>query len=452
MKKTLLFLLLLPSLGFAEVSVTAYNDNLGVIRETRPFDLKEGLQTLRFQDVASQIDPTSVALDGPEGFQVLEQNYDYDLVSSDILLQKYIGETLSGFDKAGKPYEGKLFSFDGNQLVLGLKDGGVQMLNRSELVRLDFPDLPGGLILKPTLVWKVKSPLTASKPLTLTYMTTGLSWHCEYVAKVSPDEKTMDLNGWVSLDNESGASYRDARLKLVAGDVNRVEPAPSGGAMYEMAKAENAAPPAPQFQEKSLFEYHLYTLQRPTDLLDKQVKQVQLMEAQGVPVLKKYTYDGSQDDKKVSVTLELDNKEANGMGMPLPAGKIRVYKADEDSTDQFIGEDSIDHTPKDEKVRVNMGKAFDVVGERKILAVRRAGSQTNEQDIQIVLRNHKDTAIQVVAVEHAWGEWHITQKSQDFRKKDANNFEFDVPVPANGAATITYTLHAGTLEGPQPVN
>ena len=164
MKKALLCLLFLPVLGFGEVAVTAYNNNLGVIRETRSFPLKEGIQSLRFQDVASQIDPTSVALTGPDGFQVLEQNYDYDLVSSDVLLQKYIGQTLTGTDKAGKPYEGRLFSFDGKQLVLGLKDGGVQMLNRTELVHLDFPDLPGGLILKPTLVWKVQSPLTGRNP------------------------------------------------------------------------------------------------------------------------------------------------------------------------------------------------------------------------------------------------------------------------------------------------
>ena len=401
--------------------------------------------------MASQIDPTSVALNGPEGFQVMEQNYDYDLVSSDVLLQKYIGQNLSGFDKAGKAYEGRLFSFDGSQLVLGLKDGGVQMLNRTELVRLDFPDLPGGLILKPTLVWKVRSPLSGEKPLTLTYMTTGLSWHCEYVVKVSPDEKKLDLNGWVSLDNETGASYKDAKLKLVAGDVNRVVPPPEPRAMFAMAKEEAPLPAQANFAEKSFFEYHLYTLQHPTDLLDKQVKQVQLLGASDVPVQKKYTYDGSRDAKKVNVTLELENKEANGMGMALPAGKIRVYKADTDKTDQFIGEDSIDHTPKDEKVRISMGNAFDVVGERKVLAVRRAGSQTNEQDIEITLRNHKAEAIQVVVVEHAWGEWHVTKKSQDFRKKDASTLEFDLALPANGPATVSYTLHTGSLEGPQPV-
>ena len=180
------------------------------------------------------------------------------------------------------------------------------------------------------------------------------------------------------------------------------------------------------------------------------MKQVQLLQASGVPVQKKYTYDGSRDAKKVNVTLELENKEADGMGMALPAGKIRVYKADTDGTDQFIGEDSIGHTPKDEKVRVSLGSAFDVAGERKILAVRRAGSQTNEQDIEIILRNHKPEAIQVVAVEHAWGEWHVTRTSQDFRKKDAGTFEFNVPLPANGPATVTYTLHIGSLEGPPP--
>jgi hypothetical protein len=282
-------------------------------------------------------------------------------------------------------------------------------------------------------------------------MTTGLSWHCEYVAKVSPDEKKLDLNGWVSLDNQTGASYKDAKLKLVAGDVNRVTPPPGPRAMFGMARAALAPAPEANFEEKSFFEYHLYTLQHPTDLMDKQVKQVELLQASSVPVIKKFTYDGSRDEKKVKVTLELENKEANGMGMPLPAGKIRVYKADTDKTDPFIGEDSVDHTPKDEKLRVNMGNAFDVVGERKVAAVRRAGGQANDQDIEITLRNHKKEDIKVVVVEHAWGDWRVTRKSQDFRKKDAYNFEFDVPVAANGAATVSYTLHTGTLEGPQPV-
>jgi hypothetical protein len=447
MKKAILALLLLPNVVWAEVSVTVYNQNLGVVREVRPFDLKEGIQLLKFRDVAAQIDPTSVALKGPEGFQVLEQNFDYDLISADAMLNKYIGQSLSGFDKAGKPYDGKLLSFDAGQLVLGTKAGGAQMLNRSEMTRLEFPDIPGGLITRPTLSWQVKSPLSGSKNLTLTYMTGGLNWHAEYVALVSENEKKLDWSGWVSLDNQSGASYKNAKLKLVAGDVNRA-PAPRPMMRTMMGEADMAA--APAFQEKSFFEYHLYTLERTTDILDKQVKQVQLLTAPNVGVKKIYTYDGSRDDKKVNVTLELENKETNGMGMPLPAGKVRVYKADSDKSDEFIGEDSIDHTPKDEKVRVKMGNAFDIVGERKVLSVRRSGGNANDQDFEITLRNHKKETVEIVVVEHAWGEWRVTKKSHPYRKKDAYTFEFPVEVPADGSATVSYTLHTGTVEGPQP--
>jgi hypothetical protein len=447
MRKTLLGFLLFPCMAFGEVSVTVYNQNLGVVREIRPFELQEGVQLLKFKDVAAQIDPTSVALKGPERFKVLEQNFDYDLISADAMLNKYIGQSLSGFDKSGKPYEGKLLSYDAGQLVLGTKAGGAQMLNRTEMTRLEFPDIPGGLITRPTLSWKVKSPLSGPKDLTLTYMTGGLNWHTEYVALVSDNEKKLDWNGWVSLDNQSGASYKNARLKLVAGDVNRVqEPRPMMRAM--MAEGDGVA--APQFQEKSFFEYHLYTLERTTDILDKQVKQVQLLAASNVPVKKTYTYDGSRDAKKVNVTLELENKEANGMGMPLPAGKVRVYKADTDKSDEFIGEDSIDHTPKDENVRVKMGNAFDIVGERKVQSVRRAGGNANDQDIEITLRNHKKEPVEVVVVEHTWGEWRITKKSHPYRKKDAYTFEFPVTVPADGSVTVSFTLHTGTVDGPQP--
>jgi len=425
----------------AEVAVTVYNQDLGVVRETRSFELPKGEGLLRFRDVASQIDPTSVSLSGPEGFKVLEQSYDYDLVSSDKLLQKYLGLRLSGFDKNGKPYEGTLLSFDGGQVVLGDAKGGAMMLSRAELTRLDFPELPGGLLSRPTLSWKVRAAKAESRDLALTYMSTGLSWHAEYVAVVAEDEKHLDLTGWVSLENNCGASFKDAQLKLVAGQVNRApEPRMLRKELMSMAAAPMAANDG--FAEKGFFEYHLYTLGHRLDLKDQQVKQVELLKASQVPVKKVYTYAGQEDAKRVKVELEFENKESQGLGLPLPAGKLKAYKADTDGSLQFIGEDAVDHTPKDEKLRVELGKSFDVVGERKELALRKISDKVYEQSVEIKLRNHRKEAVDVVVVEKAWGDWQLTQSEPAGRKKDAQTLEFSVSLPADAERTVSYTLRA----------
>ncbi len=422
----------------AEIAVTVYNQNLGVVREVRPFELSEGVHNLLFKEVAAQIDPTSVSLTGPEGFKVLEQNYDFDLVSSDKLLGKYLGKKLSLVDKSGKTFEGPLLSFDGGQIVLGTEGGGAKMLSRPEMVQMDFPSLPGGLITEPTLAWMVRSPVSGTKDLTLTYMTGGINWHCEYVALVAPDEKNLDLTGWVSVDNQCGASFKEAKLKLVAGEVHRAEPNEKVRIM-ELAVA--AAPAQDQaFQEKSFFEYHLYTLNRPVDLANDQIKQVELLKAASAAVRKVYTYDASVDAKKVKVELELKNSKASGMGLPLPAGKMRVYKADTDKSLEFIGEDSVDHTPVDEKLRVEMGNSFDIIGEHLQLKQTKVRDRVWDTEVEIKLRNHRKETAQVVAVEHAWGDWEITAKSQEYYKKDANTFEFYLDIPADKEAVVTYTV------------
>jgi hypothetical protein len=333
---------------------------------------------------------------------------------------------------------GTLLSFDGGQLVLGDAQGGAQMLARQELARLEFPQLPGGLLTRPTLSWKVEGAKPGSAPLTLTYMTRGFSWHAEYVAVVAEDEKSLGLAGWVSLEDNCGASFKSARLKLVAGDVNRATaPQPLRRAMLALA----AAPPAEGgFQERSFFEYHLYTLDHPVDLQDQQVKQVQLLSAARVPVKKIYTYEASQDPKAVKVALELENKAGAGLGMPLPGGKLRAYKADQDQSLQFIGEDRVEHTPQGETLRVELGKSFDVVAERRETGRRRLSDKVGETQVEIKLRNHRPEAVSVAVLEHAAGDWSVTAQSQDFRKKDAGSFEFIVPLAAQGEATLTYTL------------
>lgn len=430
-------MLLLAVVARADVAVTVYNNNLGVVKDTRAFELKEGRQALRFTDVAAQIDATSVSLSGPEGFKVLEQNFDYDLLSSDKLLQKYVDQDIQAVGKAGKEYSGRLLSFDGSQLVLKKAVGGIEMLNRNELARMEFPNLPAGLITRPTLVWDAQSPVSGSKPLTLTYMTQGLNWHAEYVAKLAPDEKSLNLNAWVSVDNESGADYADAKLKLIAGEVNRG--VPKYEAMRAMAGDAMAAPAA-NFEQKAFFEYHLYTLARPATLKNAQVKQVELMTAASVPVRKTYRFDGSRGDSKVEVVLDFKNDKSSGLGSALPAGKVRVYKSDSDGSSEFVGEDSLDHTPKDEEVRIQMGKAFDVVGKRTQTDFKQLGDRKQEYSVEVEIRNRKEVAVSVIVSEHAWGEWEILEESLKHRKKDAQTFEFEVPVDAGTTKTVTYRI------------
>ena len=270
------------------------------------------------------------------------------------------------------------------------------------------------------------------------YLSHQIGWHAEYVATVGADEKQLDLAGWVSIDNKSGATYEDAKIKLIAGDVNRVQekalPRPDM-MMRGMAMATDQG-----FQEKQFFEYHLYTLPRPSTLRDNEIKQLSLFPPARVETRKVYTYDGAQDDTKVRVTMEFQNAEGAGLGMPLPKGVIRVMKADTDGSLEFIGEDSIDHTPKDEKVRIRLGNAFDIVGERTPKDRRQITKQTTEEDFEIVLRNHKSEAVTVVVTEHEWGDWEILNSSLPHTKKDANTAEWNVDVPSDGKTTLTFTV------------
>lgn len=439
-----------------EVSLTIYNQNFALVRDLRFLQLKEGLNKVRFSDIASQIDATSVhfqSLTAPTECSILEQNFEYDLVNADKLLQKYIDKEIKILTQDNNFYQGFLSSYDSNQLVL-VKDkekGPVFMVNRENIRNLEFPQLPEGLITKPTLVWSLASAKSGQHLVELGYLTNGMNWHADYVAGVAKDDKNISLNAWVTIDNNSGVGYENAGLKLIAGDVHRVTEQPAVERALMKAAVSTLAAPAP-FEEKSFFEYHLYTLQRKTDLKNNQTKQIALFAAPKVPVEKIYTYDGAlyrwyyydnwqkqSCNKKVAVKLDFKNSEKNGLGIPLPKGKIRVYKADSDDTLQFIGEDQIDHTPQDEKISLSLGDAFDVVGERKITNHKMITTNLYRDTYEITLRNHKKEPITVKVAEHQWGDWNIIQASQKYEKKDAFTLEFNVPVAKDGETTITYT-------------
>jgi hypothetical protein len=424
-----------------EVGLTVYNQDFALVREIRPIQLPKGTETIRFKDVAARIDPTSVrfkSLTAPDQVAILEQNFEYDLVSSEKLLQKYVDEKIRLLAKEERFYEGTLLNA-ADDLVLRDASGQIRIIKGEEIQILEFPQLPEGLITRPTLVWLLDSQRSGKHDAEVSYLTDGINWHAEYVAAVNEEDTRLELGAWVSLDNRSGATYRDAKLKLVAGDVHRVKPSPRVPE-YVMRDATMAAKGVPQFEEKAFFEYHLYTLTRPATVKDNQIKQLTLFPVADVGVEKILLYDGIREGTKVKVNLEFENSKKNGLGIPLPQGKLRVYKRDQDQSLEFVGEDLIDHTAKDEKVRVFLGNAFDVVGERRQTELKKITDRSREETYEIKLRNHKENAIEVLAVEHLWGDWKITQSTHEYRKKDTRTVEFPLPVPKDGETILTYTV------------
>ncbi|MCX5676844.1 MAG: DUF4139 domain-containing protein [Planctomycetota bacterium] len=437
------------------VSLTVYNQNFAVVKEVRNLKLDGKVSTIQFRDVAKQIDPTSVhfkSLTDPEGTAVLEQNYEFDLVSADKLLDKYIDKKISAVTKQGQKYSGTLLSFDAQQLVLQ-GDNQLFMVQRPDNVQnVEFGALPEGLLTRPTLVWKVATEKPGQHMSQVTYQTQGIGWRADYSLVVNPDDTKMDLSGWVTLTNKCGAGFKDARVKLIAGDVRRIQPVREFARQAMNAVAEKAAADRGGFEEKTFFEYHMYTLGRTTTVNDNQVKQVELLTAADVPVTKRYVFEpggkywheryGKKGEYKVNVFIEFKNAKEQKLGMPLPKGKVRVYKRDPADNDlEFVGEDEIDHTPKDEDLKLYVGDAFDLVGEKKITD-HKQGERWSEDAVRIELRNHKTEDATVLVREHLTrGQWEITAKSQDYKKIDATTIEFTVPVAKDGKAEVTYTVH-----------
>ena len=438
-----------------QVALTIYNSNIGLVKDLREIDLAEGENELRFMDVAAQVMPTTVhikPLASTPALAVLEQNYEYDLLSPEKLMEKYVGKEVKVLDK--NYYTGQeevvtvtLLSTTGspvyqvgNEIYIGLPG------------RVILPQLPENLISKPTLVWLLRSGKAGKQKIETSYLTNQITWQADYVTVLNADDTKADLSGWVSIDNKSGTAYKNATLKLVAGDVHRVEPK----VVYRTTMAltaQEAAPAPPQFKEEGFFEYHLYTLDRPATVKDNQTKQMTLLTANDIPVTKRLILQGQQgyfytsyssDDElpteKVSVYLEIENSQKNNLGMPLPKGTVRVYKADKEDSLQFIGEDQIDHTAKDETVKVKMGEAFDVVGKRKQTDYKRVARTISEVGWEITLRNHKPDAATVRVNELVPGDWEVLSASHKYEKPDAHTLRFDVPVPKDGEVKITYRV------------
>ncbi|WP_295882818.1 DUF4139 domain-containing protein [uncultured Thiohalocapsa sp.] len=446
------------------VAVTIYNQDLALIKDRRRLTLPAGRLDLAFRDVSARIRPETALLRdtaGAAGVTVLEQNFDFDLLTPDKLLEKYVGREVGvvrTHPTTGEETEETatvLAASDG--VVLRIGSGAEQRIEASRNGvlpgRIVYRDIPPNLRDRPTLVLALDNAAAGERELELSYLSGGLSWEADYVGELAPDETSLDLTGWVTLTNQSGTAYRDAKLQLVAGEVNIADEPQADMMMMEAMPRAAAAPP---MREESLFEYHLYTLQRPTTIADNQTKQVSLLDAPGVTVGKELlvrgnpgSYRGARgrltEEMDVSVFLELTNDETSNLGMPLPAGTVRIYKRDAAGNAQFVGEDRIDHTPKNETVRLKLGESFDVTAERKQTAFdKRSGTGPWQYEFdsayEIRIRNAKPEPQPVTVQERIPGDWKMLEESAPHAVGNANTAVWKLTVPAEGETVLTYRV------------
>lgn len=458
----------LSCLATSQTEVTIYNQGFGLVKEVRTMMLKSGRQKIAVEDVAEQIETNSVgirSITDPGGFEVLEQNYQYDLISPLAILNKAVGKTIKFHrvlpNGTREVIEGVLISSP--TAVVGGSEGGQTTWNGMVIRTLDgrillnpsgeieVSSIPEGLISKPTLLWDLIAQRAGEQKVELSYLSRGMSWNADYVLTLD-GKGQADMKGWVTLVNASGATFKNATLKLLAGDVQRTSPGRRGPEMPRGGAGGIAMDKG--FQEESLFEYHLYTLQRPTDLNNREQKQVSLLEAVGVKVEKRLiidsmiaygTYYPSEGEVgtgniKPQVRIEFLNKAENKLGMPLPKGNIKVYQRDASGSVQMLGEDAIDHTPRDEKISLVVGTSFDVVANRKRLSYRRISDRSFEEVFEIEVRNRKATAETVHLLERHYGDWSITKTSDPWKKLDASTQQFVLDLKPNEEKKVTYTI------------
>lgn len=435
------------------LGITLYNSNFALIRETRRVDLPAGTVRLNFEDVPATIEPSTVYLGPVRGVDVLDQSYEYDLLNPQRLMEKYVGKQVTlvlHAERNGSSYDkdlkATLLSTNGpvwkigNEIVTGIHPAGIH-----------FPELPGELHSRPTLVWHLKDASAGERTLAVSYLASRMTWHADYVLNLARDEKEASLEGWVTLENNSGTSFDDARLSLVAGQVHRVT-APGPRPMPMMARAQSvlAGGVASQFQEQAAGEYHLYTLKRPVSLRNQEAKQIRLLSAASVPVKTTYVLEGNPNVYRVllpqparpgvKVFLSFRNDTAAGLGEPLPAGVVRVYEPDRQGNPILLGEDTTRHTPKDETVRLDVGNAFDIVAKRRQTDFRKISNRVYESAFEITLRNHKSVPVTVEVRARVNGSWEVLRSSVPAKKLNAFTLGFDVPVPANGETKLMYRV------------
>src|SRR5256714_1760738 len=441
-----------------DLNVTVYNSNIALIRDVRNLGLPTGTFRLKFMDIAATVNPATVhfrSLNDPEKLGVIEQNYEYDLLEPAKLLHKYVGKEVTlvrVYQENGTTKREEI-----KATLLADNNGPVWKIGNDIVTGMyaesyRFPEVPANLFDRPTLLMSLDNSGARKHHIEASYLATNLSWNADYVLTVAREDRNADLDGWVTLTNNSGTPFHNARLQLVAGDLNRLPGSGRGDAME--VRAMNKAVAAPQFQQENFSEYHLYTLGRRTSVEDKESKQISLLQGSGVPVEKVFVVNGqnfyyhnqqnpgSPQKDPVMVFYKFKNEEKAGLGMPLPAGNVRVYQQDSKGGVLFIGEDHIDHTPKDETVTVHIGNAFDEIAERQQTDYKRIDTHVWEMEFEIALRNHKDAPIVVEVNEPIGGDWEMLSSTYKFSKTAAFAAQFKVPVDKNGTAVLKYRIRA----------
>jgi len=432
------------------VELTVYNDNLALVKDIRNIKLPVGQGKLKFMDVASHIMPATVharSSNYPEDFTILEQIYQYDLMSFDKLLDKYVGKKI------------KIVNWNMSQdrqeiveaVLLSNAQGQIYKINGEIYLGYPgykvLPEIPEGFVAKPTLEWFYENRTEKAHKLEVSYLTTNINWKADYIMVLHKDDTSSDISAWVTLDNKSGATYKNARLKLIAGKIHRVEEAPVDYLRKSVSMAEA------EFKEKAFFEYHLYDLKRQITIKDKETKQISLLKAPEIAIQKEFLVYGTNtyftrlqsksiSKQPVSVYIKFKNSEDNNLGIPLPAGVIRVYR-DENGSLQFIGEDKIPHTPKDEEIRLKIGEAFDVVAERSQKDYKEITSKLYESEWEITIKNRKEKDITVGIIESLLGNWEIIKSSHPYQKVDASTIRFDINVPPDQEIKVSYRARIG---------
>jgi hypothetical protein len=453
----------------AGVHLSIYNNNFALVKDRRVLDqpFKKGINVVRFRDVAATIDAASVhfrSLTDPTA-TVAEQNYEFDLVDGDKLLRKYVDKPITVHTTDGRLYEGVLMSFDRRQLVVAedREKGPIFMVERGENVkRIQFSQLPGGLLTRPTLVWEVVAEKEGKHLVEVAYVANQIRWRADYNVVLNEKETAVDLSGWVTIQNSTGTGFANASVKLLAGAVRRDPNQIEWSHGHHYYKQLSQLAPSDEHGDdpgQAFGDYRLYKLPEKTSVSNSQIKQVEMITARGVPVKKTYLYDGAKltwrrhqaswdagfgcrENRKVNVLVEIENRAGHNLGIALPSGKCRVYKADVDASLEFLGEDAIDHIPRDEKVTLYVGDAFDLVGRRKQTEFKKITDRIFEEAFEITLRNHKDEAVTVEVLEklYRWHGWEMLENSQDYQKLDSRTIMFPVSVEKDGEAVVTYRV------------
>ncbi len=438
-----------------DVKLTIYNNDLALVKDIRKVDIPAGSGELRFMDVASSIMPETVharSLNNPDEFAVIEQNYEYDLIDANKLLDKFVGKKIkiinwNDFQDRIEEVEAELLSNNDGQVF---KINNEIFLGRPGYKVL--PEIPENLISKPTLTWLYESGVETGHELEVYYLARKLSWHADYVVVLNDTDELADLSGWVTLNNQSGASYKNAGLKLVAGKVNVADARPGGLERRSAYKA--LAMDSAMFKEQSFSDYHVYNLRRKTTVKNNQTKQISFIELSDIEIKREYVVNGDKtyftrrhsgrsNKLPVEIYIKFSNSIENNMGAPLPAGVMRVYKNDKDKSLQFVGEDRIDHSPKDEDVNLKLGEAFDITAEKKQIDYKEISSKMRESEWEVRLRNHKESDVVVSVIERLSGNWEVISNSHKFEKIDAFTLKFDVKAPKDKEVVVKYRLRAG---------